>query len=636
MRALEFDNDSAIALVPENADEARSALQRLLDAGDRGEEIAYDVETTGLKDTDTVRTTQFGTAMLAVDLLVEADKDLLDVIRWFLAECIKRKLTMTAHNSVFDAIHLDRLGVVDALELLKITDDTLILAALVEQPRKRGGKTTDGRFDKDKLVQMAEEADGNPLPRKWLGLKTLTDDWLPYSLATKAESDLAVEYTRLGLTEKNYWREIPLENPPYLRYAACDVLDTARLHSLLKPVALKMTNQTVLDRERAMLVFSGRVRRRGYLLNLERIAVEENSKPTEADIERLKTELREEFGIENPNAPKQIAEAIEREIGSPPTKKDKDGNDKVSTAADVLKLLAGKSKCVAKVLAYRKITKRESTYGAGWKTKYADANGFIHPSLNPLGSSTGRMTTAGPSMLNVPDDKRGYLIAEPGHVLVASDLSAVEPRIGGADAGDRQMYADLAAGEDPYTVVAREAFGANFTKADRNACKPILLGRMYGRSARSLAYQQHVQNPDADVEVLEAEAKRIMKAIDRRWPDLKKAAYREGAITKAGRTRIQLSGGRCVSLDLVGARDTFNALVQGTGRELLVDAAMRLIERGYEDNLWLCIHDEWILQVPEADAEQARKDLEECMTSTYKGIPIITEAQILGREWRKG
>lgn len=635
MRALKFQNDSAVALVPANATEARAALQRVLDTGVSGQVISYDVETTGLADNDTIRVAQFGTDMLAVDLLVEADAELLDVIRWFLAECIKRKLTMTAHNAVFDALHLDRLGVVDGLELLKLTDDTLTLATLVEQPRKHGSKTSDGRFDKDRLVQMAENAAGNELPRKWLGLKTLTDDWLPYSLATNAEADLKAEYTRLGLTEANYWREIPLENAAYLRYAACDVIDTARLNKLMKASGLKMTSQEVLERERAMLVFAGRVRKRGFLLNLSRIATELEAQPTETDIERLKKELHDEFGIENPNAGKQIADAIERETGNRPTKKDAQGNGKDSTAADVLKLIPT-SKCAAKVLEYRRISKRESTYGAGWKDKYADERGYIHPSLNPLGSSTGRMTTAGPSMLNVPDDKRGYLVAEPGHVLVVADLSAVEVRIGGAEAGDKQMHADLAAGADPYSVVAREAFGQNFTKADRNACKPILLGRMYGRSARSLAYQQLVNNPSADVEWLEAEAKRIMQAIDRRWSDLKKAAYREGAITKAGRTRIQLASGRCISLDLVGARDTFNALVQGTGRELLVDAAMRLIERGYESNLWLCIHDEWILQVPEADAEQARKDLEECMTSTYKGVPIITEAQVLGREWRKG
>jgi DNA polymerase-1 len=632
---LKFDTDPAIALVPENADEARSALQRVLDAGSRGEEVAYDVETTGLDDTDTIRVAQFGTATLAVDLLVEADKGLIEVISWFLAECISRKLVMTAHNAEFDALHLDRLGVVDALELLAITDDTLTLAALVEQPRKHGGRDSSGRMSKDALVHMAEKATGNPLPRKWLGLKTLTDDWLPYSLATNAEAALETEYLRLGLTEKTYWREIPLENPAYLRYAACDVLDTARLHRLLKSTVVQMVGQNVLDRERAMGVFAGRVRKRGFLLNLPRIEQELAEQTTEADIERLKNELRDEFGIENPNAGKQIADAIERETGQRPTKKDKDGEDKDSTAADVLKLMT-QSKCVVKVLEYRHISKRQSTYGAGWKKQYADARGYIHPSLNPLGSSTGRMTTAGPSMLNVPDDKRGYLIAEPGHVFVQADLSAVEVRIGGAEAGDRQMHADLVAGADPYSIVAAEAYGEGFTKADRNACKPVLLGRMYGRSANSLARTELVRNPHADVQQLEAEAKRIMSAIDRRWPDLKKAAYREGAITKAGRTRIQLASGRCISLDLVGARDTFNALVQGTGRELLVDAAMRLIERGYASNLWLCIHDEWILQVPEDEAERARKTLEECMTSTYKGVPIITEAQILGTVWRKG
>lgn len=137
MKALKFE-DGALALAIVDVDEAKAALGRVLDlATTDNKVIAYDVETQGLSLTDdAVRLVQFGTDMLAVNLLVEANADLVEVAKWFIAECIERGLTMTAHNAGFDALRLERLGVCNAVDLIKATDDTLTLAALVEQPRK--------------------------------------------------------------------------------------------------------------------------------------------------------------------------------------------------------------------------------------------------------------------------------------------------------------------------------------------------------------------------------------------------------------------------------------------------------------------------------------------------------------------
>lgn len=303
-------------------------------------------------------------------------------------------------------------------------------------------------------MQMAEKRAGEPLPRKMLALKTLTDDWLPYSIATKAQADLEAFYQYNGMTKATVWREIDLWNVAYQRYAACDVLDTARLHPLLKASVSVIVGQDVLDRERALDAFSVRSERRGFLLDMKRIDAEiAASAGKDSEIDKLKAELKDKYGLVNPNAAKQIADAIERETGTRPTTTDADGNVKDSTSADTLKLMTG-SACAATVLKYKKLNKVESTYGVVWKDKYADANGYAHPSLNPRGSSTGRMTMTSPSLLNVPQEAREYVIAEPGYVFVQSDFSAVEVRIGGAEAGDKQMYADLAGGADPYSIVA--------------------------------------------------------------------------------------------------------------------------------------------------------------------------------------
>ncbi len=48
--------------------------------------------------------------------------------------------------------------------------------------------------------------------------------------------------------------------------------------------------------------------------------------------------------------------------------------------------------------------------------------------------------------------------------------------------------------------------------------------------------------------------------------------------------------------------------------------------------MWLPIHDELVLHVPEAELEQVTKEIEESMTFDFMGVPITASATVLRDE----
>ena len=73
--------------------------------------------------------------------------------------------------------------------------------------------------------------------------------------------------------------------------------------------------------------------------------------------------------------------------------------------------------------------------------------------------------------------------------------------------------------------------------------------------------------------------------------------------------------------------------MQSTARDLLLAAVYTLVTRYEVGGLWLFVHDEIIVQAPGHDAGRIRGLLEHAMTSTFRGLPIVAAAKILGPAW---
>ena len=76
-----------------------------------------------------------------------------------------------------------------------------------------------------------------------------------------------------------------------------------------------------------------------------------------------------------------------------------------------------------------------------------------------------------------------------------------------------------------------------------------------------------------------------------------------------------------------------NYCIQGTAKELLVDALLRWRETPWGEATLFPVHDEVVVQVPEAEADQATTALVECMTTDLHGVPIVAEASTPTFAW---
>lgn len=566
--------------------------------------VAVDVETTGLEWDARLRTIQFGSPTHAVVLDAESDPLHFEAAREVLADQNRR---FTAHNAAFDALVLDRNDLVDGVELLGRTMDTSILLALLEPPARLEGHGMDVKRD----------------------LKSLAADYLGDAYSPDAKKALQAswrknKWTVSGPFETRGWAQCDIHTEEFQRYAAADVIDGARLVETLLPLAMTAVDETVINREHRILALCAGMQRQGYLVN--RQAARETIEAEDVRVAALDVELKR-LGIESVTKNREVAEILEAETGVALPLSD-NGAKKVDKLT--LSNLGG-STIAPLILERRAVEKGTSTYLRNWLAM-SEADGKLHPTINTLKAATGRFSMDNPSMQNVPADLRRFIIPPPGFVLVTADYSSVEMRVGAGCSGETTLIADFRAGVDPYRLVAHAAYhpndpdDSNVTKQERNRAKAILLGRMYGRGVASLARQEGMD---------EEEAKRIMSLIDHRYPRLAVFGKSLERAVKFGRTRIPLPSGRAVVVDPTYARKAMNYVVQGIGRELMVDAGLRLQESGFAEYLWMSIHDEWIVCVPADQAEEAAARMVAVMNTEFEGVPVVAEATILGDHWGK-
>ena len=84
-------------------------------------------------------------------------------------------------------------------------------------------------------------------------------------------------------------------------------------------------------------------------------------------------------------------------------------------------------------------------------------------------------------------------------------------------------------------------------------------------------------------------------------------------------------------------RQAMNTPVQGSAADLIkramIDLHRRLAESGMRSRLVLQIHDELLLEVEEAEAEDAKKLVTEVMEGALAlDVPLVADAR-LGRNW---
>lgn len=255
---------------------------------------------------------------------------------------------------------------------------------------------------------------------------------------------------------------------------------------------------------------------------------------------------------------------------------------------------------------------------------HADAAGRVHPSINTLRAKTGRMSITHPALqtLNKADTRlRHSFRADPGHTLVSCDFAQVEVRVAAALSRDRTLREVIASGVNIHAATASLMYGPGFTPQQKTLSKRATFGTIYGGGVPALAAQTGVP---------EAVAAEVIDLWRQTYPGVIAYGHR------IARDEIVVTGsGRRIPADPNRPYANSNYSIQSTARDLLVAAVYELVVvHGLDPAaLWLFVHDEVILHVPTGDAEDVRRLVKQVMTSTYRGVPIEADAEILGTHW---
>ena len=252
----------------------------------------------------------------------------------------------------------------------------------------------------------------------------------------------------------------------------------------------------------------------------------------------------------------------------------------------------------------------------------ADEGGRVHPQVNTLRAKTARMSITNPALqtLKKHDPRlRRCFTADPGHVLISCDFSQVEIRVAAALAKDPTLREVILSGADIHDATAALMYGDGFTDEQRTISKRATFGTIYGGGARALASQTGVS---------EDTARQVIQRWRRTYPRV--IAYGKRLAELA---EVVTASGRRIPADPARPYANANYAVQSTARDLLLAAVYTLVTGHQVGGLWLFVHDEIIVQSPEHDAERIRGLLKRAMTSTFRGLPIVADAKILGPAW---
>lgn len=424
--------------------------------------------------------------------------------------------------------------------------------------------------------------------------------------------------------ERSGWAQVDPGCATMLRYAACDVLDDAALARRLPPVEPEL-----LERERIAQRMVARVADVGIQLDgahVDRLRTEQRAKLEDAAT-RLHT-----YGVQNAGSDQQVG-AVAVQLGArlplTPT-------GRVSVAKGALEQYDGiegpLGGFVRARLDYQKAETALGLFLEPYHQLVANGDGRARPTVYTMQARTGRMSCVRPNIQQLPREGgfRACFNADPGHVFISADFAGVELRVAAALSQDPNLLEILAQDRDLHGEAAAQVFGVDpatgkAPKARRYKVKSGVFGWLYGGRAPTLSGQMGVSTPVAQ---------QLIDTLGNMLPGLVSWTETTKASVQAGHTQFRAYNGRTIHMPVKAPHAAPNYCIQGSARELLIDALLRWRETRWGDAVLFPVHDELVAQVPEADAQEATAALAACMATELYGVPIVAEASEPAFAWQ--
>jgi DNA polymerase I len=338
----------------------------------------------------------------------------------------------------------------------------------------------------------------------------------------------------------------------------------------------------------------------------------------------------------------QVARVLFEELKLTPGRKGKTG---YSTDTRVLRSIRGEHEIVGVIEEWREYSKLLNTY-LGPLPALIGEDGRLHTTFNQTVAATGRLSTTSPNLQAIPirtelgREIRSAFVAEAGYKLISADYSQVELRILAHVSGEPKLREAFEAGEDIHAATAAEVLGkerATLTKDERNVAKMVNFGIIYGISSFGLSENLEIPREDAQA-YIDAYLARFPHVQDFIQRTIEQAA-RDGYVTTLlGRRRpvpeIRASNRQTRSL---GERLAVNSVMQGTAADVIKKAMVaihrRLRDEGRASRLVLQVHDELLLEAPEAEVSAVKELVRQEMVGAYPLDPPLEVDVAAGDDW---
>ena len=358
--------------------------------------------------------------------------------------------------------------------------------------------------------------------------------------------------------------------------------------------------------------------------------------------ERIFELAGERFNI---NSPKQLAVILFTKLALPaPAARGK--SKSVSTAQDVLELLAEKHEVPRLVLEYRHLSKLKSNYVDALPL-LADSDSRVHTTFQAAATATGRLSSVNPNLQNIPvrtelgREIRAAFTAAPGTQLLSADYSQIELRLLAHFSEDPLLIRAYAEDIDIHTLTASEVFGVSVEKMDketRNRAKAVNFGIVYGISAFGLAAQLGISQAEAKayIDRYFARYQGVRAFIEKTLEQTRKDGF---VRTMFGRMRpIPDIESRNPNQRGFAERTAINTPLQGTGADLIklamISLDRKLAEQKLKTRMVLQVHDELLFEVPTGETEVAASLVRAEMEGVVQlKVPLVADLAF-GPNWR--
>ncbi|HSD11177.1 MAG TPA: DNA polymerase I, partial [Candidatus Binatia bacterium] len=322
------------------------------------------------------------------------------------------------------------------------------------------------------------------------------------------------------------------------------------------------------------------------------------------------------------------------------------GKTGLSTDGDVLTHLAREHPLPQKILDYRSLAKLKSTYVDSLPALVDPETRRIHCSFNQTVAATGRLSSSDPNLQNIPIRTeegrrlRAAFLPARGHRLISADYSQIELRVLAHMSDDPTLISAFHEREDIHMRTAAEVFGvdAGAVSADqRRAAKVINFGILYGMGPARLSKELEISLEDA---------KSYIDGYFARHPGVSRYVHATLDEARANGYVTTLFGRRRFIPDLMSPeggvrqfaeRTAVNTPIQGTAADLIKAAMVRidrrLGERGSDAGIILQVHDELVLEAPEAEVDEIATLVREEMEGAARlSVPLEVVVGV-GSNW---